>query len=211
MRDQRKCPFELNASAQFLCSEIEWVNRKHGYCQRGFWSCERAPDCLQHSTRLFKTPATCNASTASSLVFWGNTQVYPNSLTGKSFKSKDAPSSRSALAHRLNGRVDYLMPVHSPTLDSPIPQTAVTLSFENFPLVTSRIILAITLSLILNLHQIVNNKLLTTWVRGKPIKTTFACSLTRIKILCSLMNLHRNFRIGREMWKLDMKLPKVLW
>lgn len=79
------------------------------------------------------------------------------------------------------------MPVYSPSLDSPLPQNALILSFKNFPLVTSRIILTITLSLILNLHQIVKNKLLDTGIRGEHIKTIFAYNPTRIKILFSLM------------------------
>lgn len=62
----------------------------------------------------------------------------------------------------MNGSVGYLMPVYSPTLDSPMLQNALILSFENFPLVTSRIILTIILSLILILHQIKNYKLLNT-------------------------------------------------
>lgn len=123
---------------------------------------------------------------ASSLAFWGNTSVYPNS-DWRIIQGKGCTGSRSALAHRLNGSVGYFMPVYSPTLDAPGLQNALILSFENFPLVTSRIILTTTLSLILNLHQIVSYKLLTTWVRGEPIKTTFACNLTRIKILFSLI------------------------
>lgn len=186
VRDQRNCPFELNVSAQLLCSEVKWVNRKQGYCQKAsgavnvlLTSCNTARGSLRSQQ--------CNGNGASSLAFWGITGVYPNSLARKLFKSKDAPSSRNVLAHRLNGSAGYLMPVYSPNLDSPLPQNAFTLSFKNFPLMTSKIILTIILSLILNLHQIVSNKLLSTWVRGEHVKTTFTYNLTRIKILFFLM------------------------
>lgn len=125
--------------------------------------------------------------------FFERTRGSIHALTGKSFKSKAGPGSRSALADRLNGNVGYLMPVYSPTLDSPMLQNALILSFENFPLVTSRIILTIILSLILNLHQIVNYKLLTTWVSGEPIKTAFSYNLSRVKILFSLVRFPQKF------------------
>lgn len=107
--DQRHRPLERNTSTQLLCDEVEWDYRKHSHCLRGLWGCKRAPDCLQHSSRLFKSTATGN--TASRPSFWGETQVYPKSLTGKAVMSKDAPGSTSALGHMLNGNVDYLLPV----------------------------------------------------------------------------------------------------